>query len=158
MFEGRSPFAIAVAVVAAAIGISTAAERNGEGEITTAGTVDAFQIQVGDCFDDEAFQSTGIAEVPGVPCSDPHDNEVYAAFDISGEWPGEERVEQLADEGCYERFSDVVGKSYEESVIAYTTIYPSHGSWKQRDDREVLCVGYHMEFEKLTGSIIGSGL
>lgn len=158
MFEGRSPFAIAVAVVAAAIGISTAAERNDAGEITAAGSVDAFQIQVGDCFDDEAFSTSDIAEVPGVPCAEPHDNEVYAAFDISGEWPGKERVEQLADEGCYERFSDVVGKSYEESVIAYTTIYPSQGSWKQLDDREVLCVGYHMELEKLTGSIIGSGL
>jgi hypothetical protein len=158
MFEGRSPLAIAVAVVAAAIGISTAAQRNDAGEITAAGSVDAFAIQVGDCFDDEAFSSSEISEVPGVPCTEPHDNEVYAAFDIAGEWPGEERMEQLADEGCYEQFSDVVGKSYEESVLAYTTIYPSRGSWKQRDDREVLCVGYHMEFEKLTGSIIASGL
>lgn len=158
MADVRSPIAIVAAAVAAAIGISTAAERNAAGEITSAGAVDAFEMFVGDCFDDGAFESTEISEVPGVPCSDPHDNEVYATFDIAGDWPGDERVEELADEGCYERFANAIGKSYEESVIAFTTIYPTQGSWKQRDDREVICVGYHMEFEKLTGSILGSGL
>lgn len=157
MFEGRSIAAIAGAVVAAAIGYTTAAERNTDGEITTAGAVDAFEVRVGDCFDDGAFASSEISEIPGVPCSQPHDNEIYATFDISGEWPGEERVEELAYEGCYERFAAAIGKGYEDSVIDYTTIHPSEGSWKQRNDREVICVGYHVEFEKLTGSIIGSG-
>ncbi len=158
MAEGRSTIAVVVAAVAAAIGITTAAERNDAGEITSAGAVDAFEVRVGDCFDDEAFESTEISEVPGVPCSEPHDNEVYATFDVPGEWPGEERIEELAYAGCHERFADAIGKSYEDSVIDYTTIYPSRGSWTQRDDREVVCVAYHMEFEKLTGTIIGSGL
>ena len=48
--------------------------------------------------------------------------------------------------------------SYEESVIAYATMYPPQASWKQVNDREVVCVGYHMELEKLTGSILGSGI
>lgn len=158
MFEGRSILGIAGAAVAAVIGISAAAERNAAGEITTAGAVDAFEVRVGDCFDDEAFASSEISEIPGIPCSEPHDNEVYATFDIPGDWPGAERVEALANEGCHARFADAIGKSYEESVIAYTTIYPTQGSWKQRSDREVICVGYHMEYEKLTGSVIGSGL
>jgi len=156
--EGRSIAAGLVAAVAAAIGITTAAERNASGEITSAGSVDAFEVRVGDCFDDEAFASSEISEIPGVPCVQAHDNEVYAAFDLSGEWPGDVRVEELAYEGCFERFSGAIGKSYEESVIDYTVIYPSEGSWEQRDDREVLCVAYHMEGEKLTGSVIGSGL
>ena len=154
--EGRSIAAGVVAAVAAAIGITTAAERNAAGEITSAGSVDAFEVRVGDCFDDEAFASTEISEVPGVPCSQEHDNEVYAAFDLSGEWPGEERIEELAYTGCYERFAGAIGKSYEESEIDYTTIFPSEGSWKQLDDREVLCVAYHMEGEKLTSSVMGS--
>ena len=158
MLEGRSIVALAGAAVAAVIGISTAAERNAAGEITTAGAVDAFEVRVGDCFDDEAFANTEISEIPAVPCSEPHDNEIYATFDISGDWPGDERVEELAYEGCFERFAGAIGKSYEDSVIDYTTIYPTQGSWKQRDDREVICVAYHVEFEKLTGSIIGSGL
>jgi hypothetical protein len=115
-------------------------------------------MRVGDCFDDEAFETTEISEVPAVPCSQAHDNEVYAVFDIVGEWPGEEQVEELAHEGCYERFARAIGKTYEDSMIAFTTLYPTEGSWTQRDDREVICVGYHMEYEKLTGSIVGSGL
>jgi hypothetical protein len=158
MVEGRNVIAGVVAAVAAAIGITNAAERNAVGEITTAGTVDAFEVHMGDCFDDEAFASSEISEIPGVPCSQPHDNEVYAAFDLSGEWPGDDRVEELAYAGCHERFAGAIGRGYEDSVIDYTAIYPSEGSWKQRDDREVLCVGYHMEYEKLTGSIIRSGL
>jgi hypothetical protein len=159
MMEGRNVVAGAIAVIAAAIGITTAAQRNAAGEITSAGSVDAFEVQVGDCFDDEAFASTDISEVPGIPCVEPHDNEVYAAFDLPGdEWLGDERVERLAYEGCHERFAGAIGKSYDDSVYNYTAIYPSESSWKQVDDREVLCVGYHMELEKISGSIIGSGL
>jgi len=158
MVEGRSILGTAAALVAAAIGYNTVAERSASGEITGAGFVDAFEVRVGDCFDDEAFESSEISQLPGVPCSEPHDNEVYATFDLTGEWPGDGRVEELAYEGCHERFAGAIGKGYEDSVIDYTAIYPSEGSWKQRTDREVICVGYHMEFEKLTGSIIRSGL
>jgi len=158
MLEGRSILTIAGAAVAAAVGISAAAERNAAGDIMTAGAVNAFEVRVGDCFDDGAFASSEVSEIPGVPCSQPHDNEIYATFDILGDWPGEERIEESASEGCYDRFADAIGRVYEESVIEYTIIYPSQGSWKQQGDREVICVGYHMEYEKLTGSIIGSGL
>ena len=158
MPEGRTIVGGAIVAVAAVIGITTAAERNESGEITAAGSVDAFEIRIGDCFDDEAFESTEISEIGGIPCSEPHDNEVYASFDVTGEWPGDERIEELADEGCLERFAAAIGKSYEESVIAFATIYPTQGSWEQRNDREVLCVGYHMDGEKLTGTIRGSGL
>ncbi len=147
---------IASAAVAAVIGFTSAAERNANGEITTGGALDAFEVQVGDCFDDEAFENTEISELPAVPCSTPHDNEIYATFDITGEWPGEERVEELAYQGCFDRFAGAIGKGYEESEIDFTTLYPTVGSWKQRDDREVVCVGYHVDFEKLTGSIRGS--
>ena len=156
--EGRSIIGVAGAAIAAAIGITSMAERNAAGEITAAGAVDAFEVHVGDCFDDGAFASTEVDELPGIPCTEPHDNQIYALFDIAGEWPGDERVEELAEEGCYERFAAAIGQGYEESVIAFTTIYPSEGSWKQVSDREVICVGYHMDQEKLTGSILGSGL
>lgn len=158
MLEGRSIGAVVGTALAAFIGISAAAERNADGAIMTAGSVDAFEVQVGDCFDDEAFESSEVSELPGVPCADPHDNEVYATFDLTGDWPGADVVEELAFEGCYDRFDESIGRSYEESVIDYTAIYPSEGSWHQMNDREVICVGYHMEFEKLTGSIIRSGL
>jgi hypothetical protein len=158
MFEGRNILAATGVAVAAALGISSMAQRNDAGEIMAAGIVDAFEVRVGDCFDDGAFASEDVSEVPAVPCSEPHDNEVYAAFDVSGEWPGADSLEEMAYRGCYERFSDTIGKSYEESIIDYTVIYPSEASWGELNDREVLCVGYHMQYEKLTESIRGSGL
>ena len=154
--EGRSILGIAAGTVAAVIGFTAAAERNEAGDIVAAGSVGAFEVQVGDCFDDEAFESDEISELPAVPCANEHDNEVYAAFDLTGEWPGDERVEELAHDGCFDRFAGAIGKTYEDSEIDFTTIYPTQGSWKERNDREVLCVGYHMEGQTLTGSIIGS--
>jgi hypothetical protein len=158
MADGRSVIAGVGAVVAAVFGFSMAAERNAAGEITAAGSVGAFEIRVGDCFNDDAFESTEITEIRAVPCSEAHDNQVYAAYDLTGEWPGEDRIVELAYEGCHARFQGAIGKSYEDSLIDYTAIYPSEGSWKQRADREVLCVAYHMEYEKLTGTIMASGL
>jgi hypothetical protein len=155
----RKIVGIAGAAVAAVLGITTVAQRNDVGEITAAGSVGAFEIRVGDCFNDEAFQSSEIEEIPAVPCSEPHDNEVYAAFDLTGEkWPGEPKVEELADQGCLERFAAAIGKRYDDSVLAYTTITPTEGSWDQVDDREVLCVAYHMEYDKLTATVRGSGM
>ena len=152
----RKLFVPAVLMVA----LACSAERDEAGEIQSAGSVDAFTMRVGDCFDDGASTWSGeIDRVPGVPCSAPHDNEVYATFDLpDGTFPGEEEVDLMADEGCYERFHRAIGTSYEESVLMYGTLYPSEASWKRRKDREVVCVAYHMELEKLTGSVIGSGM
>ncbi|MDA0327887.1 MAG: septum formation family protein [Gemmatimonadetes bacterium] len=135
------------------------AERGDSGEIETAGSVDAFAIQVGDCFDDQSGFSDEVSDVPGVPCSVPHDNEVYATFDLeAGEWPGEELLNELADEGCLERFASAIGADYDDSVLVIGTLMPSKQSWGQRKDREVVCVAYHMELEKLTGSVLRSGM
>ena len=99
MVEGRSVLAGVGAVVAAVFGFSMAAERNADGEVTEAGSVGAFEIRVGDCFNDEAFESTEISEIRAVPCTDAHDNQVYAAYDLTGEWPGDDRIVELAYEG-----------------------------------------------------------
>jgi hypothetical protein len=135
------------------------AERNAYGEITEAGSLDAFQLQVGDCYNDQSTYETEVTRVPGVPCYEPHDNEVYATFDLSmSEYPGEDRVWELAEEGCLERFEPFVGKAYEDSTLDFMTLVPSEGSWKERDDREVICAVYHMELERLTGSVRNSAM
>lgn len=135
------------------------AERDESGQIQTAGMVNAFAMQVGDCVDDWALSDTEVSDVPGIPCADPHDNEVYALFDLEdGAWPGDEQVELDAQQGCYDRFKGAIGTTYEDSVLEYLPIYPSEDSWQGIDDREVICVAYHMEYEKLTGTVLNSGL
>ena len=134
------------------------AERSETGEIETAGSVDAFTIRVGDCYNDRTTDPQEVTDVPGVPCTEPHDNEVYATFDLPmSEWPGEDRVNELADDGCLERFKGAIGATYEESVLMITTLIPTKGSWAEMGDREVVCVAYHMDLEKLTGTVLNSG-
>jgi hypothetical protein len=124
-----------------------------------------FSIRVGDCFDDSQEVLDAGADVvefqdlAGLPCSEPHDNEVYAVFDLYLErFPGADALFDMASDECLERFESFVGMSYEESILGLYPVYPTEESWSQRDDREVVCAVFHIELEKLTGSMKGSGI
>lgn len=129
------------------------AERDTETqEIQAAGEADIFLMSVGDCIDDQA--ASEFDSVPAVPCGDPHDMEVYHAFDIQdGTFPGDEVIAAAADEGCYAAFAPFIGLAYEESAIEYTVYTPTSGSWAA-GDREILCLVY--EDGKTTGTLAGS--
>jgi hypothetical protein len=151
-------WAIGAAVVGGAYLFNTAmrADRDDTGAIVGEGSVDAFQMRVGDCFDDgSAFASEEVNSVPGVPCSKPHDNEVYAVFDVTAaSFPGEAMAE-MAHEGCQARFESFVGRDYESSALDIATLYPSRESWNGQKDREVVCAVYDIDAKKLTGSVKG---
>ena len=146
--------------------VPTPVERDQAGVITGEGEVGAFQIQIGDCFDDDlplsaqpeqeaAVEITGVA---GTPCTDPHDNEVYAVLDLNlSSFPGQEQVADLALEACLERFQAFVGREYEASVLDIYLIYPTSESFTEQDDREVVCSVNHVSDRKLIGSMRGSG-
>ena len=145
---------IVVAVGAIFVRSQMEADRDATGAIVDAGSVDAFQVRVGDCFDDgSAFEGEEVNSVAGVPCSKPHDNEVYAVFDVAEQsFPGE-ALAGMAHEGCLERFEGFVGKDYDSSSLDIATMYPSRESWQQQHDREVICAVYDVEAKKLTGSM-----
>lgn len=149
---------IGIAIAGGAYLVNTymAADRDSTGAIVAAGSVDAFQMRVGDCFDDgSTFSSEEVDSVPGVPCSQPHDNEVYAVFDVSATtFPGD-KMADVAHEGCLERFEAFVGKDYESSSLDIASIYPTSDSWHGHNDREVVCAVYDVEAKKLTGTVKG---
>ena len=154
---------ILVALGVVAYNVSTNADRDSTGSIVSEGSVDAFQLRVGDCFDDTyaAFgdEVSEVDSLPGVPCSSPHDNEVYATFDVSlAEFPSDDEMSMLAFDKCLERFEGFVGNSYEESELDILTLYPSKESWNLQNDREVVCALYDMNTNKLTGSARNSGM
>ena len=64
-------------------GAATKVDRDNPGTIVGKGNIDAFQIKVGDCFDDASSIDDEVTDLPGVPCSKPHDNETFAVFDLS---------------------------------------------------------------------------
>lgn len=148
---------LAAVVGFAVYGASTSADRDSSGAIVEEGSIGAFSLRVGDCFDDvTSFDE--VSSVPGVPCSEPHDNETYAVFDVSvTSYPEGDGMSELAFESCMEQFEAYVGKDYESSSLDITSMYPSPTSWEQ-DDREVICAVYDMNAEKLTGTAKGSTL
>jgi hypothetical protein len=152
---------IVAALGFAIYGAATNVDRDDSGAIIGEGRVDAYQVRAGDCFNDSYGSGGGqfeVSNVPGVPCSDPHDNEAYAVFDLAIEsYPEEEVMGELAYESCMSRFEPFVGRDYETSTLEITTMYPSPLSWSQ-NDREVVCAVYDVTTSKLVGSARGQGL
>jgi len=139
-------------------GAATDVDRDSSGAIVSGGNVDAFNVHVGDCFNDVSSYNDQIASVPGVPCGEPHDNEAFAVFDVSFEtYPDEGDMAELAYGSCMARFEEFVGSDYQSSSLEITTMYPSAESWNQ-DDREVVCAVYDMNANQLVGSAAGRGL
>ena len=150
------------AYVVAALGFGiygaiTDIDRDESGAIVEAGMLDAFQVRLGDCFDDPDNQAGELTSLPGVPCSEPHDNEAYAVFDLTMESYSEYEISDFSESACIDRFATYVGRDYESSVLDVVTMYPTQESWAQ-NDREVVCALYDMSGEKLVGSVKGSGI
>ena len=97
-----------------------------------------FGLSEGECFDDPEV-TQDVREVPLVPCDQPHDNEVFATFDLDdGEFPGGEVVEEQALEGCTEAFPEGVAERYDDTQLVIGVFTPSADSW-DGGDREVVC-------------------
>ena len=149
---------IAAAIGFAIYGAATSVDRDGSGAIVGEGNVDPFQVRVGDCFDDTGSIDDGVNSLPGVPCSEPHDNETYALLDVSiASYPQGNGMAELAHESCLAHFDTFVGRDYQTSSLDIMTLYPSLESWAQ-DDREVICAVYDMKASKLVGSVKGREL
>ena len=140
------------------VGYFTQVERDESGAIVGAGDVDAFEIRLGDCFNDASSSGSGeISSIDGVPCSEPHDNEVYALVNLTqSSFPGDEAIGTMAFEVCLDKFESFVGKDYESSQLDILPIYPTRDSWNERNDREVVCALYDLDLKKLAGSMRGS--
>lgn len=147
--------AIGLGVVA--YNVSTQADRDADGNIVDGGNLGAFTIRLGDCFDNTrslASEDGGeVSSLPGVPCNEPHDNEVYAVFDVDYEsFPGDDKMGEIAFKACLDRFEPFVGLAYDTSTLDITALYPSTDSWRLQDDREVVCAVYDVNGGKLTGT------
>lgn len=117
---------------------------------------DVFSLEVGACFDDPD-DIEQVSEVPVVDCAEPHDNEVFAVFDLpDGDFPGIEAVQDASVDGCLgERFESYVGTPYPESEIFASALWPTDSSWSA-GDREVVCFLFEPG-EKLIGSQRNAG-
>ena len=140
---------------------SQQADRDATGSIVVEGNIDAFDIRVGDCFNDQATsdEANEISGVEGVPCGQPHDNEVYAVFNSTfSSFPGVEAMSEAANTGCIDRFEAFVGLDYQSSSLYVYPMFPTLESWNQADDRGIVCALYDMDLSQLEGSMRGTGI
>ena len=146
---------LALALVAAACSDGEP-ERDATGAITESGSASVFALQVGDCFDDDPSAAATVTEVPTVPCSQPHDNEIYYEYSMSdAAFPGDDAALEAGAFRCLEEFDAFVGIDYLDSELDLFPITPTVESWGE-GDRVVYCALYALDLSKLTGSMEGS--
>lgn len=120
------------------------------------GQGNVFSLQVGDCF----FEPSGVEifDVTKTDCSEPHDSEMYARFDLEGDgYPGRSTVEAAAIDRCPELFGPYVGRDYATSRLSVWWLGPTSESWSD-GDREIACILSEFDGSDFTGSMKGSGV
>lgn len=138
------------------------AERDAEtNEVTAQGTDSVFDISVGDCIlEPEGDQ---ISDVTVVPCSEPHDYELYHEFELpEGDHPGDEAVWEQANAGCEAEFENFAGIAYRDSAtLWFNNFTPTAQTWAD-GDRLIQCLIYEASDEngeqivQVTGSLEGA--
>ena len=115
---------------------------------------DVFDVEVGNCIGD--FQADEeVSNVDVVPCEEPHDQEIYAIFEVpDGEFPGEDSFEAQVQEDCIPEFETFIGMAWQESALDIKWLQPTEESWGE-GDRELVCTVYE-EGVPTTGTLEGA--
>jgi|SRR5215471_12896319 len=112
-----------------------------------------FRLRAGECVN---FAPAGVSSPTVVPCSQPHDAEIYARFGLAGHrWPGTTAVGAQARQGCTVRLSGYLNPQLATSVLAESYVFPDQGAWNA-GERTVICE-IRGTAGKLTGSVRGLG-
>lgn len=132
-------------------------ERDETGQVVEGnGSADVFSIVVGDCLNDASVADEEVNSLPIVPCTEPHDSEVYFAFELTTpELPTQTELDTAVSENCGAAFDDFIGLSYDDSIYYISSYSPSVESWAD-GDREILCTVYD-EAGQTTGSLEAIG-
>ena len=134
---------------------SPTAEPTTEPPVTTAPStaISATELQVGDCLND-LTNSTDVSSLPSVDCTQPHEGEVFAVFDLPpGPYPGADGVDDLVSKGCNARLAEYSPGAPSDDAVGLFSVYPLEQNW-ERGDREVVCIAKATS-GTTTGSIKG---
>lgn len=116
------------------------------------GPISVIALEPGDCIEELETGHVGFT-LPGVPCSQPHQGEVYSVFDVTfdGSWPGEPPILEEAQTGCLRDLEENFPEIYDDSQVDIFYLHPSEATWRT-GDREVVCITYYLDGNR-TGSI-----
>lgn len=95
-------------------------------------------LVVGECFDDTSDED----EVARTSCTVDHDGELYGVVTLPAQaWPGDEKVGDLGEAACDEKFKAYVGIDVDDSELDPVAWYPERAGWNS-GDRNVYCTAY----------------
>ncbi len=134
------------------------APRDASGAITAPADAAAMTIRIGDCMNEPADGE--IESVPVVPCTEPHEFEIFHEFNLQVEdFPQtDDAMDALVLPACDAAFASFVGRGVEDSRLDYFTLTPTPESWSENKDRTIQCAIGDPENVKTTGSLRGSNL
>lgn len=139
------------------------ASRDDSGEIVGEGDVGVMELRVGDCFNDPDDLEEVVYDVDAVPCTEAHDNEVFAVQSLAGAFssdlfPGDDPLWEYSYSQCSGPvFDSYVGTPYLDSSLEVFTFTPTEKPWGE-GDREYLCVLYRLDSTPMNATARGSGL
>ena len=115
-----------------------------------------FELELGTCLDDASVpEGADLADIPQVPCEEPHDSELFGIITIDDDtYPGADVLVEKGQSGCQLRFSDFVGIDFRSSTLDFHFYYPTPSSWSQ-GDRTIYCMVVDPGL-KVTGSLEGT--
>lgn len=131
-----------ILLIAVGFALADSVDRDGNGQITSAGTISVLDVKEGDCINVGAAEK--IMTVEATPCADPHQWEAFGAFALpDGEFPGNGVVQRAGDMGCLERAREFLGTTPRRAGVLVLPLTPMEQGWKTLDDHSVTClVGY----------------
>jgi uncharacterized protein DUF4190/putative regulator of septum formation len=128
-------------IVLAAASSPQQSESSGNFPGSGRGSVSVFHLQPGQCFHNPATGRTvpGVTQVSVVPCTVPHDAQVFAVFRARGNaFPGESALRHRAAVGCRSRLAGNVDKTKLRRGMGLRFLFPAEASWG-KGQRNVTC-------------------
>jgi hypothetical protein len=143
----RAPVRRVVAAVSVVVVLGALSGCSLFGHNNTSTVVPVLKAVPGDCVVAPTAITTEIKDLKVVPCTEPHQQEVYALAPYpvtagsasSAPYPGEAALKAFADGACLDAFAGYVGSDYRDSSLYFTYLLPSARGWQAGEDRDVTC-------------------
>src|SRR5262249_14014153 len=122
------------------------------------GQVDIFSLRVGDCFQNPPAAQTaaGVTQVTAVPCTTPHNAQVFAQFNATdATYPGRQALALESEHGCRAREAANLDMSKVTSTMTLHFLFPEQQSWT--DGHRTLTCLLVDSTNDLTSSLLSTG-
>ena len=108
--------------------------------------------------DGQCYQEPKQDQIKVVPCSQPHDGEVFATVPLRGQaLPSEAELERLADQMCAARFRTYVGVASHVPKLYFGWWAPTTEAWAD-GGRTMVCTLETLDGSRLVGSKRNAGI